>query len=261
MKNILQNKLKNYTALTASLAAVGNSSFGAVQINTINYVGGHYDDYYIDIDGDGEDDFWFYNTYNSVYLQITIWSQNSNIWVGGQNPYALNNGYVVSSLLNFSGTGLGFLVYETYAGFNSGNFINQISDKYVGVKFDISGNTHYGWIRLRGITENLDQWMIVDAGWEDTPDTPITIDAPLNNLSIKENNSFEFSVTNNDNVLEINSEFGNSELTIYDVSGKLVLNKTILSNHEQIPYNFPKGLYIIRLTSKGRIATKKIYLD
>jgi hypothetical protein len=273
MKNSLQNKLKNYTTLTASIAAISNSSFGAVQINTINYIGGWGDIYNIDINNDGILDYRFTNyldsgifgTYFVAFKFYGLDSQNKAVADSPGYVKALNNGSIVSFGQNFS------FFYGSYQCFirslngQVDNFytIGLVSsvDKFIGVKFDISGNTHYGWIRLRGITENLDQWMIVDAGWEDVPDTPITIDAPLSSLSTKENNQFDFSIVANDNILEINSEHRNSALSVYDLNGKLVLSKMLLSNHEQMPFNFPKGFYIVRLTNKGRIASKKVYIE
>jgi len=45
-------------------------------------------------------------------------------------------------------------------------------DKFIGIKFDISGGTHYGWVRVN-LNTNADQITIKDWAYETTPDEPI----------------------------------------------------------------------------------------
>lgn len=58
----------------------------------------------------------------------------------------------------------------TSTNFSGGNFIGKKG--YLGVRFQISGNTHYGWIRFAA-DEDMKSGRIVDWAYEDQPDTPI----------------------------------------------------------------------------------------
>lgn len=53
---------------------------------------------------------------------------------------------------------------------SAGNFIGKRG--YLGVRFQISGDTHYGWIQFAA-DEDVKNGRIVDWAYEDQPDTPI----------------------------------------------------------------------------------------
>jgi len=54
-----------------------------------------------------------------------------------------------------------------------GNFIN-VSDRFLGVRFQVSGQTHYGWIGFRSVTHGSTIQAVL-AGWayETQPEKPI----------------------------------------------------------------------------------------
>ena len=55
--------------------------------------------------------------------------------------------------------------------YSTGNFGGQ-GDKFIGVKFNIDGNTHYGWIRVQ-VSANANQLILKDYAYEATPETEI----------------------------------------------------------------------------------------
>ncbi|MFP5470899.1 MAG: hypothetical protein ACLGGV_04830 [Bacteroidia bacterium] len=99
MKSELQNKLKNYTALTASLTAIGNSSFATVQINTINFIGGIGDSYSLDINNDGVEDydFWTWARYDINEPYNSQICDRYYFAIDGSLPYFYNYAAVSSS--------------------------------------------------------------------------------------------------------------------------------------------------------------------
>ena len=63
-----------------------------------------------------------------------------------------------------------------WSGSASGPFAN-VTDGYLGLKFEINGQTHYGWARFNVSTSG---WNTIDAtltgyAYEDQADTPIHI--------------------------------------------------------------------------------------
>jgi len=52
-----------------------------------------------------------------------------------------------------------------------------VTGRFIGVSFLISGQPHYGWIRI-DVAADCDSVTIVDYAYEDTPNTPIHAGAP-----------------------------------------------------------------------------------
>lgn len=100
-------------------------------------------------------------------------------------PYRLRQGDMVSEGMAGAWAPLGLLAAGTYywthtAGTNTysysyraGNFIDQ--EGFVGVRFQIDGNTHYGWIAFEGTWDppGWQEGRITGWAYEDVPDTAI----------------------------------------------------------------------------------------
>ena len=246
MKNSLQKQLKAYTALTAALGASSTTN-AAVQITTFNHIGSWDETYDVDIDGNGVVDFKILNNYMPNLASLMLGMEGVNYAIGSSNYIAaLNNGDIVSSGKSFYKTdGVSYWSYGLLAWYiyndtkaYGGNFINFTGDKFVGVKFDISGNWHYGWLRFRKFEPNLSEWILVDAGWEDEADTGLTIDAPENSVSVEEITPMDFNITASDNYLSITTEALNSQLDVFDVNGKHLYNQAITTKNTNIPHQF-----------------------
>jgi hypothetical protein len=113
--------------------------------------------YSIDINGDGAPEFQMAH-HRSV--APTSWSSNVCIlpagmvgpgrWIrDGSSPANLNYGATIGPGLNWVNRGASMdlfrLVQATYLN-HYGNFMGP--DGYLGIRFDISGGTHYGWIYM-----------------------------------------------------------------------------------------------------------------
>lgn len=105
---------------------------------------------------------------NGIGLRVEA-SDASYIYAG---PYvrALNAGFTVNSTKNFTSyTGWpgNMAVYSTYYGTGGGLFRGK-TGKYIGIRFQIDGSTHYGWVQ---VDVNLDATSAVvnTVAYEDTP--------------------------------------------------------------------------------------------
>ncbi len=138
---------------------------------------------FLDMDGNGVNDFAFrhadasgilnfffkYQLGNSV-LKGEIVNSNTNI------PQKLSTGHQISPDNSFVEIPNYLAVYAS--GKNYGNFVGQ--NGFVGVKFKIDANTHYGWIHYEAPNPPT-YGTIIDWGWESTPDTAILAGAPQYN--------------------------------------------------------------------------------
>ena len=182
-KNTLESRLKKYTALaggiTVAVAGTGQIVYTDINPDSVNV--DHLDVTLIDFNGDGSDDFTLIkiiqnNTGTFPYgTGVVTYGVNTDAAVGVPGTGA-NSGWMATgsssgaAIANVTsgaaiggagafntGTGtLGFLQYVTYgpplSAYNTtyasgGGFIGA-TDAYIGVKFDIAGAAHYGWVRV-----------------------------------------------------------------------------------------------------------------
>ena len=70
------------------------------------------------------------------------------------------------------------------------------------------------------------------------------------------------SSTTNDIVLSFNDSFESGDLTIFDLSGKRIVQRLISSQTEIIPTNnFPKGIYFVQVTSGRERMIEKLIIE
>jgi len=111
---------------------------------------------YLDLDNNGVNDFkltagirrTFYNGFAGGLSAAGIGKSNG-IAIGAAGALALNSGAVIGHKGKFAGVGEMVSICETYYGCfeNQGKWRN-VTDKYLGLVFDIDGLAHYGWAEL-----------------------------------------------------------------------------------------------------------------
>lgn len=126
--------------------------------------------YFLDLNNDGNDDFriW-HNGASNLYIS-PLTASNEALGSGGVTfayPFALTSGAMISS-------GAGQFFNNGYAGgfqslnYGSCSFGNwcSVTDRYIGVRFSIGGNIHYGWVRL-DVNQAGSVWTVKDYAYED----------------------------------------------------------------------------------------------
>lgn len=185
----LNNRVKTYsiiasafipsvTSATVHTATINHPmSDGAININFENAGGAS---------NDGDDiRFWLrgantlevahYNNENvyfigrvksTIYFEPRALTQNNSIAINPSTP-----GYDWGRKADRGAT----------AAYPGGWGFDGTTDNYLGVKFEIGGNTHYGWVRLNvgNSPYNTASTIIVSYGYEDIPDTPISSPLPV----------------------------------------------------------------------------------
>ena len=143
----------------------------------------------LDLDNDGNPDFAFsilstfqnsYSNFRSIrYLKIES-AQDGNATVGqpdklGITAVAIPEGKEIGPQANFTGGGLYMAIEGVVDSIirSSGSWRN-LETAYVGLKFSISGQVHYGWARVKFPTPGYYAYpSIYGYAYESTPNMPI----------------------------------------------------------------------------------------
>ena len=262
----LTKRLARYGALTVAIAGISESNGQIVYTDvTPDFTGGNGTSYGLDMDNDTVIDFGFIGSTAPAVGVYGILPSNS--WVGSnpsfKYPFALNSGDIISSAQsNWYGgsSNVGTLNYVScYGGFGGSNWCG-VTDKFLGLRFQISGNTHYGWAKL-DVSASGDSFTVKEYAYNATPDE--SINAGQTSLSIN-----EFSL-NSVKIVALNKSIGlynlseNTDFNVFDISGKSVLQGSTTDTNYVIEANgISSGIYILELSSpnSNSVVRKKIVL-
>lgn len=136
-------------------------------------------DFFLDINNDGTPEFKIFQSYSYTYYFYYLYSYDSVkvfrvndglsvINATGDNNYvaALNSNELVSSQQNFGTKHVlgGLSYYETSP---AGEW-PDMGNRFMGVRFKIGENIHYGWVRL-SVTWDCERFTVYDYAYEDEP--------------------------------------------------------------------------------------------
>ncbi len=186
MKKDLLKKLKNYSKLTAAMVSVGGAANAQIIYTdvhpdtTLNTFPSNYE---IDFDGDGNIDVNIICSGSSSSFAIKaspVIGASANYFLAQSSYIAqLNNNYLISSYATFQyGIKSSLINGVNLSGTTMlyGNWTStDIVDKYVGIKFNIAGAKHYGWIRLTTHFVDYNNFFVTvkDFAYQSIPDSGI----------------------------------------------------------------------------------------
>ena len=278
MNEKLKNKILKYSALTSSVIALpfdSNAQIIYQDINPDNVVTGLNDQDTINLNLDGINELIFMTSeanFNGSFASGPYIGQNyinyvNGGFVGGLNNtemqvnglnevLTLNSNDPINNSQNFYNIfpymltlGVKSTIVAQSASFSStsyqGNWPN-IDDKFLGLKFSIGSNTHFGWVRL-SVTADCDSIILKDYAYNNSPNQGIQAGQTIIN-SIEEN-STEANIHYYQNSLYIKRENHSVEqLEIYSLDGKLIFEKQLDSTFDTISMNeIPKGIYLVKV--------------
>ncbi len=280
MKTSLQNRIKKYGTMAAAVTAVAAVSDADAQvmytdINPDETYSTHGDSYDLDLNGDAIIDFQILQAtsgYNSAYNAVLAFpnsAYSTNNIMGSlfysviPMPYALNAGTPIGASGNFpSGAySTNFLAY-VYQGTGVYANWNGQSDKYLGLRFDISGSTHYGWARL-SVASGSGSFTIKDYAYEAT--AGVSIDAGDMGVSIEEfanSNLIKTTAVDNRLTVKIPAELVGSQITVLTVTGEEVMNNILNKTNSQFDMSdYSKGVYVITIENQNDVYSNKVVLN
>jgi hypothetical protein len=279
MKKSVQNKLKAYTAAAGSLAAFAGTADAQIIYTDITpdvVLTGNNSSYSLDMDNNSTTEMNFYSYVGldslgnpEIYIQgLELYTPNTNAIIGALYaqsyplPYALTAGAPINAAnpnwrdatVNGGAQYISVLAYGNPYGY----FLGQ-NDRYLGVRFNINNQLHYGWVRLScsatgGILTIKDYAYNTQVG-----DSINAGDMPNSIQAI--NQSITRIYTSN-NVLTINRDVTNPvTVTIVNLQGETVLaEQTTEQTYTHDMSNLAAGIYLVAVTGESGTTKQKIYV-
>jgi hypothetical protein len=136
------------------------------------------------------------------------------------------------------------------------------TDKYVGLKFKIGSQTHYGWARLDARDDDR-QYTLKDFAYENTPDKSILagdgqINAGLNKLSSKD---MKINAVGKKISIELISQANAAgTVNVFNIAGQEVLSAKIDSKNHNFSLNSVSGIYLVKVSLVSGQYSQKIYI-
>jgi len=262
----LTKRLAQYGALSVAIAGVSETN-GQIMYTDLNpdFAGGNGTNYALDMDNDTVADFGIIGATAPAVGFYGVLPSNSFV---GSNPgyiypFALDSGDVISSAQTiwYGGTSnVGTLNYVScYNGIGGSNWCG-VTDKYLGLRFQIAGNTHYGWARL-DVSASGDSFILKDYAYNSVADE--AINAGQDGLSVDENQLSEIKITALNKTIALFNLPQDTDYTLYNISGKSVLNGQIQGDTHVIEANtVATGVYILELkdSNTNSVIRKKVIL-
>ena len=273
----LPNRLAQYGALSLAIAGVADANGQIVYTD-------------VDPDGDGTtvaNDI-FFDIDNNVMHDFQIRQSSSNLLIapllnasilGNPNggaldnynyPFALNSGAVISngaiSWIPSNGYFQTMNYNSCYWG-NGGDYNNwcSVTDKYLGLRFLIGGEIHYGWARL-DVLSMPGNWILKDYAYNKTQTIPgqgDPINAGQTVLGIEDNAFSEIKIVALNKSIALFNLPQETEYRVFNMAGQAVLDGKITNDTHVIEANtLASGIYIIELANANSKAVirKKIVL-
>ena len=285
-KSLLKEKLKSYSALATALfgtAAAADAQIVYTDVNpdeVLTITNGSVTDFAVDFNNDGNEDMavatygYLYNYGGTDYQLNYVFSFVANnataALVGAMQTVGTNQFPATSSLTAGTAIGgastwldttaAGGTTYFTAAvGFGSTlvGTANTGSDVYLGARFLIGANTHYGWVRIN-VPADASQATVKDFAYNATANGPINAGQTA---GISEIDAASWTAYGSGSSIKIKSSIeGNIE--VIDLAGKVISTGTITSGELTMNVaNANTGMYIVRITNGSLTDTKKIVLN
>ncbi|MBL4704181.1 MAG: T9SS type A sorting domain-containing protein [Flavobacteriales bacterium] len=173
-KALLSNRLKSYTlAVGAVVLGVDEASANIIYTDEVpDFVGTVGAQYFLDLNNDGTDDFRIWHNGSSNLYISPLAATNDALGSGGATfayPFALSSGAMISAGAGswFNNGFAGGYQSLNYGSCSFGNWCT-ITVKYIGLRFDIGGFIHYGWVRL-DVDASGANWVVKDYAYDDVP--------------------------------------------------------------------------------------------
>jgi hypothetical protein len=248
-------KLASYGALSMAIAGLTDAN-GQIVYTDVDpdFAGGISINYGLDLNNDGTPEFTIVGrSFAAVQLNNNSISGNSFLGSAPGNynyPFALDSDAAISSgqtgWLTDNGT---FNFQSCYGGGGASNWCG-VTDKYFGVRFQVDGNTHYGWARM-DVSTSGDSYSVKEYAYNSVAGEAIT--AGQQPLSLEDNTIDGFSSFVSNNVLTLNSRTKMDAVTIHNISGQQLISRKLSNTSESIDLSaLSNGVYIATVSIEGK---------
>ncbi|GEM_PF-6133590 len=223
--------------------------------------------YQVDFNNDGKIDVHLVLLNNvGVWTMLLIPDANTDhtyVVVDNDEASILEAGDEISATSDFwrLGSGWGGLLYGYWNDSGEyGHWTGRRENKYIGIKFQINGQYHYGWLYVTTevFSHSSMQFTMQAFAYNATTEAPITAGdlSAIQDISKKEIQIYPNPAQNQ---INLQTDENIQKLNIYDMSGKLVLTQTHLSSGNSVDISgLGKGLYLIKILGNQKITSVKL---
>jgi hypothetical protein len=294
MKKDLLKQLQSYSALVAGLITV-EAAHGQIVYTDVDPdedVHGDYDalnykddgavvTYQIDLDDDGNADYTLRVRSDQAHGAGFLDPEEGNYYVinpESTSPFASpldsldqigdDNDQTWETLLVYP-NGYNYLGTVTTLGKTAaegGGGWTGKTDKYLGLKFQIGSNYHYGWVRM-DTRDDSRLYTVKDFAYNTVPDSSIKAGQTVAEtggetaiISAKVSDTKVYVSGNQLNIVLSGEEGLNSDVKLYNLSGSLVLEGKLENLENVFSLDAQAGLYLLKIDFEDGIYTKKIIL-
>ena len=132
--------------------------------------------------------------------------------------------------------------------------------KFLGVKFMIGTNTHYGWARL-DVTAGADTIRLKDYAYNQNVDLPILAGMMVGLDDVAVDQKVTIKTTLNNATINVTPDLIGGRIVMFNMAGQEVKVVTIQDINTEIPFEgVDTGIYTITAQFDGGNVTKKVYV-
>jgi len=269
----LTKQIAQYGALSLAIGGFTEAN-GQIMYHDVDPdEGGVWVTAFIDFNQDGQWDFTITEYYDPPlgYLAVGRNAQDEIIgsrvplWFGSGGiayPFALYQGALISAgnedwTIPYSG-GIFFALNFGYCSFTNSHWCG-VNDKYLGMRFKIGADTHYGLARLD--VTNSSVWKLKDYAYNSIPDA--SINAGQLPLGLDDSILSKIKIVARNNRIELHNLNDATNYRLFSLTGQEVLKGTTDSHDYVMEANtVASGIYIVELadTKSNALMRKKIVL-
>jgi len=266
MNKDLQKKLKRYSAAAVAVVASGTAANAQIVYTWVNKTINQNGIDSVDINQDG--------TYDLAMVQYNVPSYQLDIVFGGPlnsqghamagsspssypYPFALNASDQIDAKQFLAPDSFGTFTWvqsgsNPYSSFWNGG----ITDGYLGMKLNISGSTHYGWVRM-DIAANGKTIVIKDMAYNSTANGSLMAGQGMS-VEIYEQIANSMWVTGNKLHTDLQIEFNKAQISLIDIAGKMIQQFNLTEGVNTFDLGeIPAGTYVMSLVVDGDTYNKK----
>jgi hypothetical protein len=139
----------------------------------------------------------------------------------------------------------------------------EASYKFIGAKFQVGANTHYGWVQL-SVAPGIENMIIHGYGYNQTPDEAINAGeggnpAGLENVAVED--KVTFFNTLNSSKINVTPDLIGGELNLVSMSGQIVKTVKITDIETVMTYDgIDTGIYSVNAKFESGSVNKKVYV-
>jgi len=269
-------KLAAYSALAAGVVAVGGTAEAQIIYNDVNpdqtWTADHQLD--LDLNSDGINDFTFFIEVGKTYTggpvnAVRVTPAVGNEFLGSSSgnffyPFAMNvNQPINDAQTIWNGTkngGLLTMAFNYTAGGSYGNWINA-TDKYLGLRYFVGANLHYGWIRFTIDCNSASNTVTLkDYAYNSVAEQGILAGQTV--IGIDEASALKTKAFTSGDMLKVTfDQAANGQVNLINMLGQAVRSAEITDLNMDIPLSgLEAGIYMLTVTTEKGNHSQKIYV-